>query len=188
LPVVGNLFKNKTNDTTRTELIVLITPRIIQDFDAETEGDLTRFENERRHQEFREKLSPINRHTLARIEYERAARYFEEGDVPRAKRHIDESLRHNRNDIASIRLRDQITAALNDKNWWKKLRRKPQEPYHRIPSNPTSLPDGEAIFEEAIPIPSNGPQFVPPVPPAPQSSRSSKTTTQPAAKKVASRS
>lgn len=188
LPVVGNLFKNKSNDTARTELIVLITPRIIRDFDAETEGDLTRFEHERRHQEFREKLSPINRHTLARIEYERAARYFEEGDVPRAKRHIDESLRHNRNDSASIRLRDQITAALNDKNWWKKLRRKPQEPYHRIPSNPTSSPDGEAIFEEMIPTPSNGPQFVPPVPTAPESSRSSQPTTQPATKKIASRS
>lgn len=180
LPVVGNLFKNKANDTNRTELIVLITPRIVQDFDAEYEGDASRSENERRHQDFRDKLSPINRNNLARVEYERAARYFEEGDANRAKRHIDESLRHNRNDLDSIRLRDQIAAAQTDKNWFKKLRRKPPTDYHRVPSAPTSLPasppissppistpNGEAIFEQAIPVPSPAPLVpVPPVPAA----------------------
>lgn len=171
LPVVGNLFKNKSNDTNRTELIVLITPRIVQDFDSEYEGDVSRSENERRHQDFRDKLSPINRNNLARVEYERAARYFEEGDANRAKRHIDESLRHNRNDLDSIRLRDQIAAALTDKNWFKKLRRKPQTEYHRVPSAPTSLPaslpNGEAIFEQEIPVLSPAPLIpVPPVPAA----------------------
>lgn len=164
LPVVGNLFKNKTNDTIRTELIVLITPRVIRDPDAECEGDLSRSESERRHQNFRDKLSPINRHNLARVEYERAARYFDEGDAPRAKRHIDESLRHNRTDKDALRLRDQITAAIDDKNWFKKLRRKPPTEYHRVPSAPTSLP-GEAIFEQEIPAPTPSP-FTP-VPPAP---------------------
>lgn len=179
LPVVGNLFKNKANDTNRTELIVLITPRIVQDFDAEYEGDLSRAENERRHQDFRDKLSPINRNNLARVEYERAARYFEEGDANRAKRHIDESLRHNRNDLDSIRLRDQIAAALTDKNWFKKLRRKPPTDYHRVPSAPTSQPaspptlpptsppNGEATFEQEIPVLSPAPLVpVPPVPAA----------------------
>lgn len=169
LPVVGNLFKNKANDTNRTELIVLITPRIVQDFDAEYEGDVSRSENERRHQDFRDKLSPINRHNLARVEYERAARYFEGGDANRAKRHIDESLRHNRNDLDSIRLRDQIAAALTDKNWFQKLRRKPPTEYHRVPSAPTSWPasppNGEAIFEQEIPGLSPAP--LTPVPPVP---------------------
>lgn len=164
LPVVGNLFKSKTNDTTRTELIVLITPRVIRDPDAECEGDLSRSENERRHQNFRDKLSPINRHNLARVEYERAARYFEEGDAERAKRHVDEALRHNRTDNDALRLRDQITAAINDKNWFKKLRRKPPTDYHRVPSAPTSLP-GEAIFEQEIPA--SVPLRFTPVPPAP---------------------
>lgn len=152
LPVVGNLFKNKSNDTNRTELIVLITPRVIRDPDAENEGDLTRAENERRHENFRDKLSPINRHNLARVEYERAARYFDEGDAPRAKRHIEESLRHNRNDKESLRLRDQITSAIDDQNWFKKLRRKPQAEYHRVPSAPTS-PPSEAVFEFEQEIP-----------------------------------
>ncbi len=164
LPVVGNLFKNKSNDTNRTELIVLITPRIIRDPEAECEGDLARTENERRHEEYRDKLSPINRQNLARIEYERAARYFEEGDAPRAKRHIDESLRHNRLDNDSLRLRDQITAAINDKNWFKKLRRKPPTQNHRVPFAPNLLP-GEATFEQEIPAPV--PLPFTPVPPAP---------------------
>jgi type IV pilus assembly protein PilQ len=170
LPVVGNLFKNKANDTFRTELIVLITPRIVQDFDAEHEGDVSRAEYERRHQNFRDKLSPINRNNLARVEYERAARYFEEGDANRAKRHIDESLRHNRNDLDSIRLRDQIAAALTDKNWFKRLRRKPPTEYHRVPSAPTSLPasppNGEATFEQEIPVLSPAPFLPIPLAPA----------------------
>lgn len=166
LPIVGNLFKNKSSDTRRTELIVLITPRIIRDPDAECEGDLSRSENERRHEHFRDKLSPINRHNLARVEYERAARYFDEGDAERAKRHIDESLRHNRTDKDALRLRDQITAAIQDKNWFKKLRRKPPTEYHRVPSAPTSLPyDAVFEFEQEIPLPTASP--ITPVPPAP---------------------
>lgn len=164
LPVVGNLFKNKSNDTTRTELIVLITPRVIRDPDAECEGDLSRSENERRHQHFRDKLSPINRHNLARVEYERAARYFEEGDAERAKRHVDEALRHNRNDNDALRLRDQITAAINDKNWFKKMRRKPPTVYHRVPSASASQPYGAVFeFEQEIPAPISSP-FTPPQP------------------------
>ena len=171
LPVIGNLFKNKDNSTTRTELIVLITPRIIHDPEAAAEGDLSRTENERRHQEYRDKLSPLNRNNLARIEYERAARYFEEGDVPRAKRHIDESLRHNRLDQDTLRLRDQIAAALDDKNWWKKLRRKPPTPYHNVPPTQTVLP-GSAVFEFEQEVPQRSssnqapPILVPPTPAA----------------------
>ncbi|GDY07508.1 hypothetical protein LBMAG52_09940 [Planctomycetia bacterium] len=146
LPFVGKLFKNKSNETTRTELIVLITPGVIHDPDAECEGDLPRSENEHRHQNFRDNLSPIDRHNLARVEYERAARYFEEGDAERAKRHIDESLRHNQLDNDALRLRDQIAAALNDKNWFKKLRRKPPTELHRVPSAPALQSNG-AVFE-----------------------------------------
>ena len=168
LPVIGNLFKNKDNATTRTELIVLITPRIIHDPEAECEGDLSRTENERRHQEYRDKLSPINRNSLARIHYERAARYFDEGDVSRAKHNIDESLRHNRLDQDSLRLRDQIAAALDDKNWWRKLRRKPPTPYHNVHPTQMAVP-GNAVFEFEQEIPGSGPTRTPPlaIPPAP---------------------
>ncbi len=173
VPIVGNLFKNKTNDTTRTELIVLITPRVIRDSDAECEGSLAQVTNEQRHEEFRNKISHINRSNLARVEYERAARYFEEGDATRAKLHIDQALRHNRNDTEAIRLRDQIAAAVEDKNWFKKLRRKPPETYHRIPSAPMSPPNGEAVYEfETQPNSINVPPLVPTVLPAPASAPS----------------
>lgn len=186
LPMVGNLFKNKTNDTNRTELIVLITPRVVRDPDAECEGDLSRSENERRHQNFRDKLSPINRHNLARVEYERAARYFDEGDAPRAKRHIDESLRHNRTDNDALRLRDQITAAIDDKNWFKKLRRKPPTEYHRLPSVPMS-PAAEAVFEfeQEISVPTTTPRpLVPPAPPAPAPAADEPVVPPPSAKRI----
>lgn len=171
VPVVGNLFKNKTNDTTRTELIVLITPRVVHDFDAESEGAVAQAENERRHEEFRNNMSQVNRSSLARIEYERAARYFEEGELSKAKWHIEQSLRHDRNDTDSLHLKDQITASINDKNWFKKLRRKPAENYHRVSSAPMSAPNGEAVFEfetETQPSSVNPP----PLPPAPSAARS----------------
>lgn len=152
LLVVGDLFKNKASDTNRADLIVLIAPRIILDPEAECEGDLSCTASERRHEEYCDKLSPIDRHNLALIEYGRAARYFQEGDAPRAKHHIDESLRHNRLDNDSLRLRDQITAAINDKNWFKKLRRNSPTSNHRMPYSPNS-PPGDATFELEIPVP-----------------------------------
>jgi type II secretory pathway component GspD/PulD (secretin) len=48
IPFAGRLFRNKTESTDRTELIVLITPRIVREPDAEIEGESFRVENERR--------------------------------------------------------------------------------------------------------------------------------------------
>jgi type IV pilus assembly protein PilQ len=142
LPVVGNLFKSKASDSTRTELIVLITPRVVPALETEYEGSVLQVENERRHEEFRNRQSSINRRSLSRIEYEKAARDFEEGHLSRAKYHIEESLRHNRNDVQALRLRNTIDACNTEQSGWfhwpVKFRRKPEEQYHRIGSEPSA--------------------------------------------------
>ena len=34
IPVVGNLFKNKKRESTKTEMLVFITPKMISDYGA----------------------------------------------------------------------------------------------------------------------------------------------------------
>jgi len=114
IPVVGNVFKNKTEKVVRSELIILITPRIAVDPEDAAEGDAARYEHERRAGYFRDHLSPVNRTNLARMEYERACDLYEQGDLLRAKAHVIRALRHSKNDIEALRLRDQIDQALQE--------------------------------------------------------------------------
>ncbi len=113
IPLVGNIFKNKAEKQTRNELMVLITPRIVREPEDAAEGDAVRFENEERANHFRDKLSPINRRNLTRMEYERALDLYEQGDLVRARTHIERALQFSKNDLDSLRLRDQIEEALH---------------------------------------------------------------------------
>ena len=174
LPVIGNLFKTKSNNTQRTELIVLITPRVIHETDAAAEGESTLAENERRHEQFRNKMCKIGRTSLANIEYERAARKFEEGDYDKASFHIELSLRQNRLDEDALRLKDQLDAQITERDtWFKKSRRKPPVDYHRAPSTSPSFP-ANGMFDQEFSSPSQTPNapapyqplLIPPVPSA----------------------
>jgi hypothetical protein len=116
LPWVGTVFRNKSERTDRTELIVLITPRIVQEGPANSEGEAARFENERRAEVFRDSLTPVNRRNLTRIHYERAQYYFDRGELEKARRQIAAAIVQNPNDRQSLRLRDQIDAAISSRN------------------------------------------------------------------------
>ncbi len=169
LPVVGNLFKSKASDSTRTELIVLITPRVVPALDAEYEGSVLQGENERRHEEFRNRQSSINCRSLSQIEYEKAARDFEEGHLSRAKCHIEESLRHNRNDVQALCLRNTIDACNTERSGWFRwpvnFCRKPAEQYHRVGSEFSVLVE-PLDFQDSPPCmpPNVWPPMVPPLP------------------------
>lgn len=188
LPVVGNLFKSKSNDTQRTELIVLLTPRVIHEVETVCEGEEAQAESELRHEQFRNKMSKIGRTNLANIEYERAARKFEEGDYDKARFHIEQSLRQNRLDADALRLKEQIDSQIEDRNrWFRKPRRKPPVEYHRVPSS-AAIPSGvltsppvtvpttpsDAAFDQEFSIPTLAPNrpiptqpfLIPPVPSA----------------------
>lgn len=77
---------------------------------------------------------------------------------------IHESKQNEQFEKLLQQFKEQVTAALNDKNRFKKPRRKPPMEYRCVPSVPTSLL-GEAIFELEIPARVVSP-FTP-VPPAP---------------------
>ena len=113
IPWVGAAFRNKTESVQRTELIVLITPRIITDDIAAVEGESIQHETQQRAMHFRDHLAPINRHNLARAHYERAVEHFDRGELLKAHQQVTAALRQNKSDLDSLRLRDQINAALD---------------------------------------------------------------------------
>jgi type IV pilus assembly protein PilQ len=119
IPVLGGLFRNKTESTIRSELIILLTTRIVNDDEAEDEGDVMNAENERRAAHFRDNLAPFNRYNLARIERERAQFYFDRGEFLQAHYHVKRALRQSRNDQTASRLRDKIESELelNSRKW-----------------------------------------------------------------------
>lgn len=113
LPIVGAAFRNKTESIVRTELIVLITPRIVKMEEAGVIGANEKFENERRADNFKNRLSILNRRNLARMQYEQAAKHLERGNLTRAQLHIESCLQLNKNDRQALRLQEQIQQAVN---------------------------------------------------------------------------
>lgn len=111
IPVVGNLFRSKTDTLQRRELIVLITPRIVREPEAEIEGEIAAIEHQERADEFRRRISPINQRNLARMDLERAQYFFDNGDLARARRHVELSLKENKNDLDALRLKRLIDDA-----------------------------------------------------------------------------
>ena len=114
MPVVGRVFRNKSESIVRSELIVLITPRIVREPTEVEEGNTVAFENDRRHEGFRDNLAAINRRNLARIHFERALLFFEKGELDKALHHVEKSLLQNKNSLDSLRLRDDILAAIQE--------------------------------------------------------------------------
>lgn len=114
LPLVGAAFRNKSEQTVRNEMIVLITPRIVTEPEAAIEGEKLQFETQERAADFRNNLSPVNRTSLTRAHFERAADYFEQGNLLKAKQQIDAALRQNKADLECQKLRLKIDHALRD--------------------------------------------------------------------------
>jgi type IV pilus assembly protein PilQ len=115
MPVVGRVFRNKSESIVRSELIVLITPRIVREPAEVEEGNTVAFENDRRHEGFRDNLAAINRRNLARIHFERALLFFEKGELDKALHHVEKSLLQNKNSLDSLRLQEDILAALQQR-------------------------------------------------------------------------
>lgn len=66
LPLVGVLFRRTTEELKRVEIIVLVTPHIVQEPEAYGEGPLAQCEFERRQDVYLEKMSPLGKRSVAR--------------------------------------------------------------------------------------------------------------------------
>ena len=110
LPVVGALFRGKIDTAVREEVIVLITPHIIDSEDALAASEWARDEVERRRVLAHRGLMPWGRERLAQAHYGWALEHYRAGAEDKAVWDLDLALSLNPRFIEASRLRDQMTS------------------------------------------------------------------------------
>ena len=107
LPLIGGLFRSTSDSTQRQEVIVLLTPHIIEE-PEETNSD-SRVEDVRRKRfGARNELQWIGRARLAEDRYAKAARCYIEGDTKAAMKELDIVLELRPTYLEAIRLKEKI--------------------------------------------------------------------------------
>jgi type IV pilus assembly protein PilQ len=109
LPYVGPLFRSKEDQSTvREEILILLTPHIIPDDEACTEGARAACEFHRRRDVMVEKSSPFSREHISRQYFKLAQNAWAQGDRERALRYAEISVHYNPGSRAAIDLRSDI--------------------------------------------------------------------------------
>jgi type IV pilus assembly protein PilQ len=137
LPLIGGLFRGTNDQTQRQEVIVLLTPHII-DEPEETNSDARADDVRRKRFGARDELQWIGRARLAEDRYAMAARYYIENDNESAMRELDIALELRPTYLEAIRLKEKIvhetdpTADLNiDRIMLEDFERKDSEKFLR---------------------------------------------------------
>jgi type IV pilus assembly protein PilQ len=108
LPVVGPLFRTKTDQVTRNEILVLITPRIVNEPEFNADAQNLAADFHRREAAVTNNLSPIMSTSVARRYMRRAEQAWREGNLKAASRLIDMAVHLNPEDRNAIALRAEI--------------------------------------------------------------------------------
>lgn len=116
IPVIGNAFRQKREIMDRTELIVLITPRIVQPEFAQAEGEMLEYQEAERLKTFKKNFLPINQVRIVQRQIKLAKKYLRTGNLPKAKEHIKIAVRLDKNNIEAIQLQKYIEEALKNRN------------------------------------------------------------------------
>ncbi|MFG0240088.1 MAG: hypothetical protein ACF8CY_03390, partial [Gimesia chilikensis] len=116
IPVIGNAFRQQREITTRSELIVLITPRIVHPEEANAEGQAERYEGAERIDNFKKSFLPINQIRIVQMHIKLAKKYLRIGNLPKAKEHIKVAVRLDKNNTEAIQLKKYIEDALINRN------------------------------------------------------------------------
>lgn len=112
IPFVGEFFKGVDDKSQRTELIVLITPHIIND-PVEADGDARMEDVERMAYNARKNVYWMSRTRIAEDQYARAARLYAAGAYDQALLELNQPWPVTpRNDLDVIRLREKILEAM----------------------------------------------------------------------------
>jgi type IV pilus assembly protein PilQ len=109
IPIIGQLFRSTDDESKRTELIVLITPHIINE--PEQADGATRLEDVRRlAYNARQKLTWMSRAKLGEQRYAKAVKSYDEGklDEALAELEFDEVWGSDRNYLDPLRLKERI--------------------------------------------------------------------------------
>lgn len=114
LPVLGGLFRQKTEKRQKREILVLITPHVICDAEAHLDGEKGAEEFHRRHGVVADKMNPIGKRLLGRKYLRKAQLAWSENDAERAKKLVDWAIQFDPQNRAAIDLRTDIEAGRHD--------------------------------------------------------------------------
>jgi type IV pilus assembly protein PilQ len=109
IPFVGGLFRGTTDTTQRQEVIVLLTPHIIEE-PSETEGAARAADISRKLSGAKEGLQWMDRARLAEDSYARAVSYYSENDNVSAMKQLSVALNLRPTYLEAIRLKERIIA------------------------------------------------------------------------------
>ncbi|GAA4422584.1 hypothetical protein [Bremerella cremea] len=110
LPGVGVLFRSKLEDLERQELIVLITPRIVDPGNIPQDGEQARDLFEVQHEYSADKMSPLSKAHIGRNYYRRATAAWATGDAYSALRYVNLAIHYDNTILEAVALREKIVA------------------------------------------------------------------------------
>lgn len=114
VPYVGALFRQRNEEIERSEIVVLITPNIVYEPETCCEGDEVACEMHRRHAVYSDHMSPISKQYLGRKYFRLSQEALALGDIKRAIRFIDFSIRLDPANRAAIALQSDLDAGTFD--------------------------------------------------------------------------
>jgi type IV pilus assembly protein PilQ len=108
LPLVGFLFRSKTETVERREVMVLITPHIVYEPGTCQEGVKAAGEFHRRHSTYADKMSPLGKRSIGRRYFRLAQSAYASGDRNTALRFAEMAVQFDPLNRAAIDLRSCI--------------------------------------------------------------------------------
>jgi type IV pilus assembly protein PilQ len=111
LPLVGAVFRSRTEDTERREIIVLLTPRIVEEADQLAEGQHAATQARDRRNAFFDKMQPWNKRRIADRYGRLALSAWAAGDADMALRYANLAIHYDPLHQDAIDLRQEVLAA-----------------------------------------------------------------------------
>ncbi len=109
LPGAGVLFRQKREELERQELIVLITPRIVDPSRISDDGEKARDLFEVQHEYSADKMSPLSKRHIGRNYYRLATSAWATGDAYSALRYCNLAIHYDDQLLEAVALREEIT-------------------------------------------------------------------------------
>lgn len=108
LPFVGGAFRQRTEDIDRREIIVLLTPRVVDEVQAYHEGEDYASQYEDRVQNFRDKMTPLGKRQIAERYTRLANGAYAAGDLDTALRYANLAIHFDPLNQAPANIRAEI--------------------------------------------------------------------------------
>jgi len=113
LPLIGAAFSSTADTVKRQEVIVLLTPHIIEDSE-DTQASSRKRDIRIKKQAADDSLHSLNRVNFAQTHYVQAVKFYLDGDFENAKEEVEESLRFRPTYLEALRLKEKLIGHISD--------------------------------------------------------------------------